>query len=213
MSRVIGSCVCLLAVCSICRGQAVQLPRFHRFSATSSVRVPDRGGAVLGGVSRSASMRGTSGLSALGRLGRNTAISRMSGSSSASVHVTVHDFEAMDRAILAKAAARRRPASVQQRRAAAIEHRLASAAADAQHNGPFQSVAAIRRQQQLQQQTLQEEASAMFADGLKAEQAGKPGAARIYYKMAARRATGALRRDVLRQLAQLKDHRPPVRND
>ena len=43
------------ASASSARAQAVQLPTFRYFTVDTTVSVPDRGGAVLGGVSRASS--------------------------------------------------------------------------------------------------------------------------------------------------------------
>jgi hypothetical protein len=80
--------------------QVVQLPTFHQFSTNSSVLVPDRGAAYLGGVDSAAygsSQRGPFNRSIGGAVGR----------SGLSVHATIIDHTELDRAVLAEAAARR----------------------------------------------------------------------------------------------------------
>ena len=45
----------MLGTASSARAQAVQLPTFNYFTVQTTVSVPDRGGAVLGGVNRASS--------------------------------------------------------------------------------------------------------------------------------------------------------------
>jgi len=80
---------------------AVQLPTFSYFTAPTTVSVPDRGGTYMGGVKRSASGRIESGAPLLPF--KNRAIGNESSASSISVHAYIHDFEAMDEAILGSA--------------------------------------------------------------------------------------------------------------
>jgi hypothetical protein len=91
----------------------VQLPTFQVFSVATTVVVPDRGSAYLGGVNRAAYGSTTSGVPGLsripgvGRLFTNRGIGSEVSSSGAHVAATIMDFEEMDRAILGEAAARR----------------------------------------------------------------------------------------------------------
>lgn len=75
--------------------QVVQQPVVRHFSLGTSVSVPDGGRAYLGGVSRSATGRKSSGLL---RTGTSSGFEMSNASQSASV--TVLDFEAMDQALL-----------------------------------------------------------------------------------------------------------------
>ena len=74
--------------------------------------VPDGGSILLGGVNRSAygsTTRGVPGLSKVpgaNRLFTNRAIGRETSSTTASVTVQIHDFQAMDEALLAEARGR-----------------------------------------------------------------------------------------------------------
>lgn len=91
----------------------VQQPTFGTFSVGTTVSVPDRGGALLGGVNRGAIgsvERGVPGLSNLpyaNRLFKNRAIGSRYSPSTVSVHARIIDFEEMDRALLAEADRRR----------------------------------------------------------------------------------------------------------
>jgi type II secretory pathway component GspD/PulD (secretin) len=97
--------------------QTLQLPTIRYFSVQTSVLAPDRGGAVLGGISRSqsrnqaAGVPGTAGLPGLGRVTRNRGIDRADEVGMVSVHATVIDHALLDQAVLAEAARRRAGAS------------------------------------------------------------------------------------------------------
>ncbi|WP_254513090.1 hypothetical protein [Anatilimnocola floriformis] len=66
-----------------------------------------------------------------------------------------------------------------------------------------QSVAAIKAQAVSAQQTEDTELAAMLEKAQGAEAAGKPGVAKVFYQMAARRATGARQREILARLEAL----------
>ena len=83
---------------------AVQQPVVGVFGVRTTVVVPDRGAALLGGVQSAASSRSQFGPL---RTGYSLGLSRQS--STASVHVYIHDFQAMDEELLA--AARPKPVS------------------------------------------------------------------------------------------------------
>ena len=84
--------------------QVVQLPTFHQFSTSTTVSVPDRGSASLGGVRRSAT--GGSQFGAPG-LGGNRAGGAAAQGGGLSVSAQIHDFAEMDRRLLEQAAAMR----------------------------------------------------------------------------------------------------------
>jgi len=92
-----AACLALAMPAAFSHGQqvVVQQPQFRQFSASSTVLVPDRGATGLGGTGSAAAARGT-----YGPLPGGT--SRLGGAGAARVEtrVWVHDFEAMDRAIL-----------------------------------------------------------------------------------------------------------------
>lgn len=81
--------------------QVVQQPVVRQFRVGTAVSVPDGGRAFLGGFSRGAS--GTNRYGGPLRSGTNTG--REFSNSSQSVSVYIHDFEAMDAALLNAAAA------------------------------------------------------------------------------------------------------------
>ncbi len=66
------------------------------------------------------------------------------------------------------------------------------------------SVAAIRAQAAAEQQAEDGELAALLEKASGAEAAGKPNVAKIYYQMAARRATGERQREILTRIQSLK---------
>lgn len=107
--------------------QVVQLPTYRVFSVGTTVSIPDRGAAYLGGVTRgawSSSSRGVPGLSQIpgaNRLFTNRGIGSSVSSSHAYATATIIDHAEMDRMVLAEAAARRGEVSV----ATETDHRAA----------------------------------------------------------------------------------------
>ena len=93
--------------------QVVQLPTFQQFSVNTTVSVPDRGAALLGGVNTSRSGSTTRSIPMLGRvpvanrLFQNRSFGRDSSSSQAHVRVTIIDHQELDEALLGQAAATR----------------------------------------------------------------------------------------------------------
>jgi type II secretory pathway component GspD/PulD (secretin) len=211
MTRVLVSTAAALLVAFLAQdalAQAVQLPSFHYFTVSTTVSVPDRGAAYLGGVSRAASGRVSRGVPllgkapGLGRLGRNDAIGSSIGTSGVSVSATIIDHRELDEAVLAEARARRGGAPLTEAVSDAPPRDRLPAAA------PVASVADIRRQNEIEDDAQQQEALALVAKGRQAEAAGKLSVARVYYEMAARRADEDLRRKIAEHMAKLaQQHR------
>ena len=90
--------------------QVVQLPTFRSFGVGTTVLVPDRGRAVLGGVNRgqagtvSRGVPGLGGIPGAGRLFNNRASGSSIGGSTVSVTATIIDLNELDEAVLAEAA-------------------------------------------------------------------------------------------------------------
>ncbi len=150
--------VCLAAASSFggtAAAQVIQLPSFSRFSISTTVKVPDRGSASLGGVSRAAQSSSNRGAS--------RSLSDLRSTSDARVQVTILDFDHWDRSVLDRAAMRREglPKSDDQLRGFGLARQL-----DRQADGPDaaggMSLAALRarsaaqkqQERQLQQQQL-----------------------------------------------------------
>ena len=182
-------------------GSAVQLPTFSSFSGSTTVSVPDRGSAYLGGVNRAASGRSSFRSPLMPwRPSRNSALGTRRGASNMHVTVTIHDFEAMDRYLLSQPTSFRPTSSWPS--VPAQPRRLAKRS---EPSSPM-SVVDARARRIEQQQTRRHEAAQFFARGRKVEAAGKLGVAKIYYQMAARRATGSLVEQVTARLEALDRH-------
>ncbi len=70
------------------------------------------------------------------------------------------------------------------------------------------SVAEIRRQQAQEGDADQKEIRRLVERARGAEEAGKSGVAKIYYNMAARRAEGEMRRQILDKIKDLESGQP-----
>lgn len=195
----------------------VQLPTFQVFSVNTTVSVPDGGGALLGGMNRAADSSVTRGLPlgskvpGLGRLAGNRGIGSTRSASNMSVHATIIDHQELDAAVLAEAAARRGSLSVADKQALATQQKaeyitrnLARVEVPVVETKPAApSVEEIRRRNELAAANRNAEAVAYFAKAQAAEAEQKPGVAKIYYQMVARRAAGDLRVQAETRLAAL----------
>jgi hypothetical protein len=91
-----------------------------------------------------------------------------------------------------------------------VEDGLAQDVAQAQKGSAgsaAHSVGAIRRKQSLRKAAEAEMAKAYFERGRLAEAGNQPGAAKVYYRMATKRATGELQQLALNRLKALSDPR------
>ncbi len=212
---------------------AVQLPTYSFFGLNTTVSVPDRGAAYLGGIKRAASGRNEFGVPMLGKLpffGRpfaNRGIGTERSASHMHVTATIHDFEAMEEALLgqapgyASAAPQRRLSTP----AAALGHMVLPR--DPRQGQSWQlrlpeplprsgapratGLAEAQPQPVPQPSGHLYDAQGYFERGQAAEANGKAGVARIYYQMAARQATGELKEQVLSRLAALSSGDPSSR--
>ena len=181
------------------RGQhaaVVQLPTYSHFSTSTTVSVPDRGGAWLGGVGRAAS-----GSQVLG--GPRSPFSPQGsggnrGAAGMGVAATVHDFEAMENQLFQQAASK----SVPGPRANPWQGRLKKAAASSAGR-PAPSIAAIQVMRAESLGSASRDAADWYDRGCRAEEAGNAGAAKVYFRMAARRAAGPARAAILAHLDRL----------
>jgi hypothetical protein len=80
---------------------AVQLPTLSSFRTNTTVSVPDRGSVYTGGINRAADGRNEFGTPLLPL--RNRSIGSQRSASSVWTSVYIHDFEAMDEALLSQA--------------------------------------------------------------------------------------------------------------
>lgn len=173
----------LIALPSSAQAQTVQLPTFQQFGVSTTVVVPDRGATSLGGVGRAA--QGSNQFGFPGVPGNRSSAAAASASRS-SVSVQIHDFEAMDRALLDQAAAMRTSTNspiASHPRSARLPGRTAEA---------FSSLKEIRRARQ-KSPPAESNSAELMARADAARAAGNLGSARVLYQMAARRASGPLR--------------------
>jgi len=178
----------------------VQLPEFSFFAVSTTVVVPDSGGAYLGGIGSSSSSRSQFGSPLLP--GGNVGIGRNVGASNMSVHAQIHDMRAMDEALL-------RLADTQRTQAQSEAIRLAEkveTAAEPDHSAT-DSISAIRERQAAEDAALQREALAHLEKAQQLEAAGKTGVAKIYYRMAYNRATGDLKRQIAERVKAMESAR------
>ena len=172
--------------------QTLQLPTFRYFAIETSVLVPDRGGAALGGVGRS-----SSGSSQFGPGRAPRAFGGAGGAGGLRVSAFVHDFEMLDQAVLAKAAQLRDDAA----REKAAKEKLALPAGRAAD--PLKSVAEIRRRQAADSNSERDETGGYLERARAAVAAGKPSVARVYFQMAERRASAPLKAQIRAELTAL----------
>ena len=185
------------------QGVAVQLPTYSYFTTRTTVVVPDRGSAYLGGVKRAWSGTSRFGAPLLPFGNRSFGYSRSAIGARASVFV--HDFEAMDEYLLGQRGAGRSNGFEPPANHAPRQPPVAVARPP---GGPAMSVAALRAQRLRQQQARQEQAVDLFERGRRAEAAGKANVARIFYQMAARRAGDELKAAIAARLEAISP--PPV---
>lgn len=197
--------------------QSLQLPTYTFFGVSTTVMVPDNGAAFLGGINRAASGRNEFGVPGLALPGlQSRSIGQDMSASNVWTTVTIHDFDAMDQAILnspsptgfagldtrgwnAFAGLPPVPRSTKAPELAAV-----NLAGNWRANGPpaaaGSKVAAEEKDREARRAARSSEAEAYFAQGRQAEADGKPGVAKIYYQMAARRASGDLKPQIQARL-------------
>jgi len=208
----------LWAGSALAQQTTLQLPTFSYFTTSTTVSVPDCGGVLMGGIDRARSGSSEFGVPMLGQmpfagpLFGNRSIGSERSAMSNWVTVQIHDFAAIDEALLGQPSSGRvaglRPPggavagsgrTLQQRYPGAGSSWVLAPGATAA-KPPAASVAQSRAQRAAEQATRQDEALNYFQRGRKAEAEGKSGVAKIYYQMAARRATGELKNQVLARL-------------
>lgn len=171
------------------RAQVVQLPTFQFFTVNTSVSVPDRGGAYLGGVGRSS--MGTQQF-APPWMRPPLASGIASSASGVGITATVHDLHG--------------PATGNAAATTPEQHargRLAAASRDQLPRGAAERQAAAARND--------EEARCFLELGDRARAAGKLDVAKVYYTMSARRAQGRLARTAADRLTALASAVPSAR--
>jgi hypothetical protein len=201
---VLGFLPVVLLAPSVVLGQVpattVQLPTVSQFTIQTTVSVPDGGTMSLGGISRGAEGSITRGFGPL----RNRALGGSRTASGVSISARIIDHAEIDRAILAAAAGRDKATD-------AVTAKAESLSKSIGHAPPPTSVAAIRAAATTEADRESRELTDLFTKGQAAEKENKPGAAKVYYQMVARRATGDLKEQVTRRLGALTTPRAAQR--
>ncbi len=195
------------------QGQAVQLPTFSMFTVNSTVSVPDQGSAYLGGIKRASEGRNEFGVPMLGklpyagRLFKNVGIGRdvSAGNMHVTARIIIPEEEEAKLGILPPTGSLsnvmpRGQAAALARQILPRDPRRGSSWDVAPAVEPAMSLADAQSRRVAQKEIREDEASKFFARGQEAEAKGKANVAKIYYQMAARRATGPLKDRVLAKL-------------
>jgi len=194
----------------------VQLPTFSVTGVSTTVMVPDNGAAFLGSINRSSIGRSEAGVPGITFPGfQNRGIGQDKSASNFWVTAKIHDFDAMDQALLntpspdGVARTYASPSSVLGGNLAAIAGRaLPGRAANLAGDWRVEPApapagadpAAEHANRMARQSVRANEAEDFFSRGQQAEEAGKPNVAKIYYQMAFRRATGDLKQQAQTRL-------------
>jgi hypothetical protein len=184
----------------------VQLPTFSLFTVNTTVSVPDGGGAYLGGVNRAASGRVERGVPGIPF--RNRGFGSARSASGMHVSATIIDHKEMDEAILAEAASRRGALPARDMPGKVAGEMIAADRGPGRDSAASRelSVAEIRRRQATEADNQSEEGLAYLAKGERAITEGKPGLAKVYYRMAASRLKGEAAQAARQQLKSLAEN-------
>lgn len=177
----------------------VQQPVFGNFSVSTTVSVPDRGGAFIGGVKRAGSSR-----KSFGPIRSGSSIGLFRDYSGVSTHVTIHDFDEMDRMLLEQARSGSSTAggTMLTGNAAHAWESLAGRKAVASYRLTVdrRNPAEVSPTDNVQPSTAASSSNApdisaerSFQLGLKAELRGRRGLALLHYRLAARLGSTAAR--------------------
>ena len=231
MSRLTIACFalalgCLWAAPAWAQPQAtaVQLPTFSFFSVGTTVSVPDRGSTLLGGINRASDGRNEFGAPILGKLpvvGRpfkNVGIGSERSAQNVRVSAYIHDFDELEQAVLAGAGDTRQLSALgdPQRgvsNIAALGRQLQprnpelgrSWQVAAAQPSPTPSLADAQAQRATAATVRADDAQSCFDRAEKLMAEGKPNVAKIYYQMAARRASGDLHKQAVARLESLSN--------
>lgn len=190
----------------------VQLPTFSFFTVSTTVSVPDSGAAYASyaaGIRRSSTGHTAFGPSS--GPGRR-ALGSSRSASSLGVAASIHDFNSLDEQL--KRGASSSSDSPAGARAAAedpLSERLADSAESTAGQPPPGSVAEARRQRAADAEARQAEALGYFQRADKAAADGKTSMARMFFQMAARRASGDLKQTIEGRLESLASATPSKR--
>lgn len=185
---------------------AIQLPTFEYTAVITTVQVPDRGSAYFGGVGRARSGQVSRGLplgvgppAAGSGIGRSTHVGNLQSKAT-----IIHHAE-LDQAILGQGSPKRAGLSGVDKHAAYLlrhvgRHHTARGRAGSSASSASMSVDEIRRHNQMADRQQAKVAERLFRKGQQAAAAGKLGAAKSYFRLAARQSGGTLRQKSLTRL-------------
>lgn len=201
----------------------IQLPTYSSFSVSTSVLVPDRGGAALGGVNRSAMGGSQFGPAPLPAGTRAMGVERQA--QNAHVFVQVHDFQEMEQALVADGAGPQNVAldnhGNDAGRLTVMRHAVSPKATSARRGQNVQpsgnplavptagdaagqlSVEDWQRLRAQQSAEDQREAQQLLERAAAAAESGNRAAARVYLNMAYRKAAGTLRSQIAAEMERL----------
>ncbi|MBT4866614.1 MAG: hypothetical protein HON53_16040 [Planctomycetaceae bacterium] len=171
-----GLVLVLSATTASAQNLTVQQPVFRNFSVGTTVSVPDRGGAYLGGVSRAGSSRRS-----FGPLRSGSSFGLFRENSAASAHVTIHDMRAMDEFLLGQA----ERGSVGRYRTTRSGPAANAYSSLTNRRGTRNASARVGRTSAASSSPVTR-ADRSFRLGQQAEAKGKTSLARLHYKMAAK---------------------------
>jgi hypothetical protein len=191
-------CNCLTSAGS---AQVVQLPEVHQFSASTTVSVPDYGGAYLGGVNRAAQGSAMRGWGVPRARGFGSSVS----GGGVSVHVTVIDHAELDARILAEGSSKRTTAADK-------ETLLLKKRGDSSASKGTASLSAIRAELAASDALQEEAAEQVFQKGVAAEANKEWRLAKVYFQLAAQKSPRVVKEKSLARLQALpaieKNDRP-----
>ena len=202
-SRLIALCLLLVVAqagqaAAQQNGVAVQLPTFSYFTVNTTVSVPDSGGAYVAAMKRQGFGRDEFG--PLPRSG--SSIGRGVQAGGLHISATIHDQQEMDEAVLGASEGTGAGEPSDEGLAGHLAAARKSTAGRA-----TSSVSAIRQKQSLRKAAEAALALEYLERGRRAETGNQPGAAKVYYRMAAKRSTGELQQEALKRLTALSDPR------
>ena len=199
-----------LAATSARAQNAVQLPTYSSFRTGTTISVPDRGSVYTGGINRAYDGRNEFGAPLLPFGNRSIGSQRSSASVWTSVYI--HDFEAMDEALLNQARGSAYRSSPYRSAGTAWGPRVDTGTPPV--DKPWQvsskpqptpgttsmSVEQLQAQREQELQVRASDAERLFERGKLAQAKGKIDVAKIYYRQASRRADAPLQDKILAQL-------------
>jgi hypothetical protein len=200
---------------SVALGQSVQLPTFDMFTVNTTVSVPDGGTTLLGGVNRYAAGRDSAGVPMLGKVpfvgrpfgSRGIGTSASASNVTATARIIILEEEEAKLGLTGSPAVPSDALSALERRADFLARNVARTRPPAVDNVVTRdaqpSAAEIRRRNELASRQRAQEAGYFFDKGKLAFAVGKTNVAKIYYRMAAKRASGELKDEILAQMYAL----------